>query len=65
MTPVSNWNTNEMRQVDAFENAYAIKNATDYKNDEKEGKVEGETLGKVLSSILWFLISSEHISFFS
>lgn len=64
ITPVSNWNTNEIRQVDAFENAYAIKNVIDYKNDEKEGKGKGEILGKVLFSILWFLISSEHISFF-
>lgn len=38
ITPVSNWNTNEMRQVDAFENTYIIKNAIDYKNDGKKGK---------------------------
>lgn len=30
----------------AFENAYAIRNAIDDKNDEKEGKVGAEILGK-------------------
>lgn len=58
MTPPSNWDTNEMRHVDVFENVYAIRSAIDDKNDEKEEKERKRSRKSRESTVLNTMVSN-------